>query len=78
MTRVKIWHDKLRDDKKTNVAYGYKNRRSYLEKEEEKEQNKIISSIGQMAEICLGFFSYYLMVNQIQSLVRSSGVPILY
>jgi len=48
----------------------------YLEKKE-KEQNKKISSIGQMADISRIFF-YHFMVNQIQSLVLSSGVPILY
>jgi len=48
----------------------------YLEKKE-KEQYKKISSIGQMADISRIFF-YRFMVNQIQSLVLSSGVPILY
>jgi hypothetical protein len=48
----------------------------YLEK---KKRNKI-KQLAQLEkwQIYLGFFFCRLMVNQIQSLVLSSGVPILY
>jgi hypothetical protein len=74
MTMPEIRHHKLYD-KKTNVTGCYKI--DVLSGKKEKEQNKKISSIGWMAFISR-IFVCHLMINQIQALVLSSGVPILY